>query len=59
MLGGSFVGLPHFMYSRTPFASFGATALNPDVMDLFVEDVKEVNGREMFYDAKDQTYKDF
>ena len=59
MAGGSFVGMPAFIYARTPFASYGATAINPDVMDLFVEDVKEVDGREMYYDAKDKTYKDY
>ena len=57
--GGSYVGIPDFTYKRGPFGTYGATALNPDVMDLFVEDVKEVNGREVFLDAKDQNYKDF
>ena len=59
MLGGSFVGLPHFMYARSPHGAFGATSLNPDVMDIFIDDVKEIEGREVYYDAKDQTYKEF
>ena len=58
-MGGALVGMPAFYYARTPFASYGATALNPDVMDVFVEDVKEVDGREMYFDAKEQAYKDF
>ena len=57
--GGTYVGMPAFIYARTPFASYGSTAINPDVMDLFVEDVKQVDGREMYYDAKDKTYKDY
>ena len=59
IMGGSFVGIPAFTYGRTPFSAYGGTALNPDVMDMFVEDVKEVDGREVFYDAQDQTYKEF
>ena len=53
IMGGNFVGMPTFMYARTPFVSYGATALNPDILDLFVEDVKEVDGREMYFDAKE------
>ena len=37
MLGGSIVGMPFFTYARTPFAAIGATALNPDITDVFVE----------------------
>lgn len=29
------------MYARTPFASWGVTGLFPDVIDLFVEEVKD------------------
>lgn len=53
IIGGSFVGVPSFTYARSPFAAIGATALNPDIMDMFVEDVKEIDGKEVFLDAKD------
>ena len=39
MIGGSFVGIPGFTYGRTPFGAYGGTALNPDVMDIFVENL--------------------
>ena len=57
--GGTFVGIPTFIYARTPFASYGPTALNPDVMDVFVETVGEKDGRGWYFDAKDNTYKDY
>ena len=59
MIGGSVPGLIFFTHMRSPFASFGVTASNPDVMDIFVESVKEKDGRQMFLDASDQTYKEF
>ena len=59
VVGGSYVGCPTFTYGRTPFGAYGGTALNPDVMDVFVEDVKERDGKEVFLDAEDQTYKEF
>ena len=59
MAGGCYVGTPGFLYARTPFASYGATAIPSDNMDIFVEDVKDVDGREMYYDAKENKYKDF
>jgi len=46
MMGGAFVGAPMFGYARTPYGAFGTTAINPDVQDVFVEDVKDVDGRE-------------
>ena len=58
-MGGNFIGMPIFVYGRTPFATYGCTALNPDTMDIFVEDVKEIDGSEMFFDAESQTYKEF
>ena len=50
MLGGSIVGMPFFTYARTPFGGIGATALNPDITDVFVEDVRG----EQYLDAADQ-----
>jgi penicillin amidase len=38
--GGSLVCSPTFTYGRSPHALFGVTALNPDVMDLFSETIK-------------------
>ena len=55
MLGGSIVGMPFFTYARTPFGAIGATALNPDITDVFVEDVKG----DQYLDAADQQYRDF
>ena len=46
MLGGSIVGMPFFTYARSPFGAIGATALNPDMADMFVEDVRTVDGRD-------------
>ena len=39
LIGATLVGLPVFSYGRSPYASWGVTALYPDVMDLFIEDV--------------------
>ena len=46
MLGGSIVGMPFFTYARTPYMGFGVTALNPDIKDMFVEDVRIIDGKE-------------
>lgn len=39
--GGSNVGMPLFTYQVTPTYASGVTALNPDVLDLFVEHIKD------------------
>lgn len=44
LIGASHVGVPQFLYGRSPFASWGITAASPDAMDLFVEDVDETKG---------------
>jgi acyl-homoserine lactone acylase PvdQ len=36
-MGGSHVGVPLFSYAKSKYISWGATAVNPDVSDLFVE----------------------
>ena len=51
------IGVPQFMYARTPYASWGVTALYPDVMDLFVEDVEEESGT--YFDAVTQKQEPF
>ena len=58
-MGGSNIGMPVFTIGRSPYVSYGVTALNPDVMDIFVEDIKQVDGKEMYFDAKEQNYKEF
>lgn len=35
--GGCTPGFPLFTYAKSKFASWGATAINPDISDLFVE----------------------
>lgn len=37
LAGGSTPGLPLFTYARSKDVAWGATALNPDLSDLFVE----------------------
>lgn len=37
VVGGSTVGLPIFSYGRGKHFAWGATALNPDNSDLYVE----------------------
>ena len=37
--GGSNIGIPLFTYQITPFSASGVTSLNPDVLDLYVEEV--------------------
>ena len=39
--GHSVLGLPIFSHMKTPFVAGGLTALNPDSMDLFLEEVKD------------------
>lgn len=39
--GHSIVGIPLFTHIKTPFVAGGMTALNPDTMDLFLEEVKD------------------
>jgi len=41
VLGASFVGTPAYSYARGKYGAYGVTALNPDVMDLYVETVEE------------------
>jgi len=41
-LGGfSIVGTPSFTYGVSSVASFGLTAINPDISDLFVEKIQD------------------
>lgn len=47
LVGATLLGVPQFLHGRTPFASWGGTALYPDNMDLYVEDVTD----ETFFDA--------
>ena len=39
--GGSLVGSPTYTFGRTPHLSWGTTAVNPDVVDLYVETIKD------------------
>jgi acyl-homoserine lactone acylase PvdQ len=39
--GGSLVGSPAFTFGRTPYVSWGTTAVNPDVTDLYSETIKD------------------
>lgn len=45
------------MFARTPFVSWGITALYPDVMDLFVEEVDEV--KQTYFDAQTGKHEPF
>lgn len=38
--GGCTPGFPLFTYARTKYVSWGATAINPDISDIFVEKIK-------------------
>jgi penicillin amidase len=40
LAGGSTPGFPLFTYARAKNIAYGATAINPDISDLFVEQVK-------------------
>lgn len=55
LIGGTLLGVPQFTYGRTPFASWGVTALYPDNMDLYVEDVDG----ETYFDAVTGKYEPF
>lgn len=37
--GGATPGFPLFTYAKTKYSSWGATAINPDISDLYVEQV--------------------
>ena len=39
LIGATMVGIPQFLYGRSPFASWGITSAYPDATDLFVEDI--------------------
>jgi acyl-homoserine lactone acylase PvdQ len=41
LMGGSHVGIPLFSYARSKYVTWGATAVNPDISDLFVEKIKD------------------
>jgi penicillin amidase len=41
MSGGSVVSLPFFSYGSTKYMSFGVTSLNPDLKDLYSEQIKD------------------
>lgn len=49
LAGGSHIGIPIFSYARTKYVTWGATALNPDNSDLFVE---KIEGDNYFYDGR-------
>ena len=53
MAGQSNVGMPYFTYVKTPYLAGGITSMNPDVCDIFVEEVKD--GK---YLTSDGTWKD-
>ena len=57
LIGGTIIGLPAFLYGRSPFAAWGVTALNPDVIDLFVEDINEKD--DTYFDAQTGKYEPF
>lgn len=52
--GGSTPGIPAFTYARTKFVAWGATALNPDANDIFVE---KVDGDKYFYENEWHKFK--
>ena len=39
LIGATMVGIPQFLYGRSPYATWGITSAYPDAMDLFVEDI--------------------
>jgi len=41
IMGASVVGSPTITYGRTKFMAFGVTALNPDVIDMYTETIKD------------------
>lgn len=54
IIGGSVTGLPLFTYGRSPSYAWGATALNPDNTDLYVE---KVDGNKYFFDGQWHEFK--
>ena len=48
LVGGSIPGLPLFTYGRSKSYAWGATAINPDNLDLFVE---KVDGDKYLFDG--------
>jgi acyl-homoserine lactone acylase PvdQ len=49
IIGGQVPGIPVFTYGRGPSYAWGATALNPDNTDLYVE---KVEGEKYFFDGE-------
>lgn len=47
MSGAATPGIPLFIYSRTKYSSWGSTAVNPDITDLYVE---KIVGDKYFYE---------
>lgn len=45
LAGGSLVATPSFTYGRTKYAAWGCTALNPDVMDLYIEELNDAKSK--------------
>jgi len=43
IVGGNTPGMPMFTYARTKHLAYGATALNPDITDTFVEQIEGDN----------------
>ena len=41
LAGASLVGAPVMTHGRSPIVSWGLTAINPDVCDLFIENLKD------------------
>ena len=41
LVGASVVGTPSLSHGRTPVMAFGQTAINPDVTDLYFEEIKD------------------
>jgi penicillin G amidase len=41
MAGASLVGAPSMTHGRTPYVAWGCTAINPDVTDLYIEQIAD------------------
>lgn len=54
MVGGCVPGLPLFTYGRSKSYAWGATALNPDNTDLYVE---KINGDKYLFDGEWYDFK--
>jgi acyl-homoserine lactone acylase PvdQ len=48
IIGVSIVGIPIFTYGKSKYNAWGATAINPDNTDLFVEQVDEKGENYLF-----------